>query len=235
MSIDVYWSMCPFRWEGAYRVEDPENISKKFLSEQPGSHFYSRCPSTQEHLKNLYGLRQIYDANFDFDIDNKSIYADDEETFNMLFIRSLENNLFSWSTGYIFFTEKDSLIMEVLPAYLEDNKIVNKTIMVPGRIDIGKWFRPLDFAFHLKKENRKCVLNFNLDDIITYVHFKTDEKINLKYYHMNSELSLLMKQLMNTKMKKVPDPRKGLEWFYNIISKRKLKPKILKHIKQNIA
>ena len=67
------------------------------------------------------------------------------------------------------------------------------------------------------------------------MHFKTDEKINLKYYHMNSELSLLMKQLMNTKMKKVPDPRKGLEWFYNIISKRKLKPKILKHIKQNIA
>ena len=123
MSIDVYWSMCPFRWEGAYRVEDPENISKKFLSEQPGSQFYSRCQSTQEHLKNLYGLRQIYDANFDFDIDNRSIYADDEETFNMLFIRSLENNLFSWSTGYIFFTEKDSLIMEVLPAYLEDNKI----------------------------------------------------------------------------------------------------------------
>jgi len=233
MSIDVYWTMCPFTVAGGYRVEDPVNIKNKFLSTYNGGKSYGKCPSVVDYLNNLYGLKQIYDANLTFDLNEPKITADDQESMDLLLIRSLEDNLFSWKLQYTFFTEEESLTMEVLPAYLEDNDVANKTIMIPGSVDIGKWFRPMDFAWHFKDQHKKCNLNFNRNDIITYIHFKTSEKINLKYFHMTSDLELLTDQVMATKYKKSWGG--GVEWFYNVFSRRKLKSRFLKQIKQNIA
>ena len=63
----------------------------------------------------------------------------------------MESALFSWPTDYIFFTDTKSLEMEVYPAFMESNDFVNKANLIPGVFDIGKWYRPLDCAFHLKK------------------------------------------------------------------------------------
>ena len=67
----------------------------------------------------------------------------------------------------MFFTEEPSLEMSVFPAYLEDNNVVNNTIMLPGKIDIGKYFRGLQFAFHMKQNCNEII--FNRKEICYYI------------------------------------------------------------------
>ena len=70
----------------------------------------------------------------------------------MLSIFYILENLYEFYMDVVFFTEDASLEMSFLPAYLEDNNIVNNTIMVPGKIDIGRYFRSMQFDFHLKQQ-----------------------------------------------------------------------------------
>ena len=66
-------------------------------------------------------------------------------------LMELRWNLFEFQENLFFFTDEPSLEMSLLPAYLEDNSVVNSTIIIPGKLDIGKYFRTSGFAFHMKQ------------------------------------------------------------------------------------
>ena len=240
MSITVYWTVNPYTNIGAYRAEDPLNISSKFFSTylpkiKNINSDYSKCPFVREHLKKIYGIKQIYDATFNFDFD-KEIYKCENwcsDLFDKLIVRSFSDNLFSWGLGYIFFTEQKSLIMKTYPPYLEDNEINKKTIMIPGAYDIGNWFRPLDFSFHLKKDFKNDSLTFNSEDVITYVEFETDDSISFEYFHMNPELDDIKNNLMATKW--AVKKSHSNSWFYDIFKTRKIKKEIIQNIKNNLS
>ena len=76
--------------------------------------------------------------------------------------------------GLHLFTDTKSLEMEVYPAFMESNDFINKANLIPGVFDIGKWYRPLDCAFHLKKKN--CSLQFSIEDILMNLRFRTKRK-----------------------------------------------------------
>lgn len=235
MSIDVFWTY-DIGTKESIRAEDPVDILKKFLVKDDNFRSdYASCPTVRDHLKNLYGFRHIFDVKFHFDITN-SIVNIEKKKFDLkdrFLVRSFDRKLFSFPCSYIFFTEKESLEVEMLPAYLEDNDVVNKTIMIPGKFDIGKWIRPLDFAFHLKQDYYHDILSFNRKDIIYYLHFKTSEKINFKYFHHTPEIKFMTGQLLDTRNFK--NQKSSMRWFYNIFSKRGFKKRIINQIKENLA
>ena len=127
MSIDVFWTYDRVTDE-SIRAEDPVDISKKFLVKDDNNRSdYASCPVVRDHLKNLYGIRHIFDVKFHFDITN-SIVNIEKKKFDLkdlFLVRSFDRKLFSFPNRYIFFTEKESLYI-----ILEDLKKVLKPYQI---------------------------------------------------------------------------------------------------------
>ena len=105
--------------------------------------------------------------------------------------------MFEFHQDFVFFTEDPSLEMSLLPAYLEDNSVVNNTIMVPGKIDIGKYFRGLQFAFHMKQNCNKII--FNRKEICCYVKFHTKKKFKFKQFFWTPEINEMNEAMLAAK------------------------------------
>ena len=239
MPITVYWSCNQFNGPSALRVDEPLPLQNDFFGRFPANQQdgYPRCPSVRDFFTNLYGLKSVYDYRIDFDLDsNNSIRSGDysSEFLQQLQIRNLDSALFSWMTNYVFFTDADSLKIEITPAFMENNDFVNKTILISGVFDIGKWYRPIDCAFHLK--NRKSSVQFLMKDMIMYLRFRTDKKINFKYFTYSLGLHEFTAQLMTIKDFKYDIKETStLSYYYNIFAKRKFKKKVLEMIRSNLS
>ena len=129
----------------------------------------------------------------------------------------------------IFFTEEKTLNMSagIFP-FLENNNITKNCIVVPGTLDIGKWFRPSDFAFYLKSNHN----NFKIeeDEIYQYIKFHTDEKIIFKQFQINEKLNKYLLDITSAKeFRKVKN--RSLENYYSMLKHKKY---IIKEIKNNL-
>jgi len=237
--ITIYWGVNTIESPEGIRVEPPISILQKMSQERitdkqlPDKLLqYNRCPAFVDELKNLYGMKSFYDYTLQFGKDGVTSPDYDQDFFDRhLIIKSLKGNLFEFHSDFVFFTEEPSLEMSFLPAYLEDNSVVNNTIMVPGKIDIGKYFRLLEFAFHMKQ---KCnELNFNRKEICCYIKFHTKKKLQFKQFLYTSEICEMDRLMMDAKHHKYD--YMNLEYYYNIFKKFNFKKKILKSIKENLC
>jgi hypothetical protein len=112
--------------------------------------------------------------------------------------------------------------------YLEDNNITQNCITIPGKFDIGKWFRMMDFAFFLRDGHDKFIIKS--DEIYQYVHFDTNEKIVFKQFRMDETLHSYAKDILRSKdfkAKKVT----ALKDHYSLMKHKK---SIIKQIKDNL-
>ena len=99
---------------------------------------------------------------------------------------------------------------------------------VSGNFDIGKWFRPLEFPFILKKEFDTFMVNEQ--DVMYYVKFHTDRPIIFKQFVVNDSLAKFALGVMSTTKNKALK-RRGLDDFYGLFKSKHL---ILKEINQNL-
>ena len=115
-----------------------------------------------------------------------------------------------------------------LPPYFEDNNITDRCTVIPGELDIGKWFRNTDLAFYLKRNyNEFCIEE---SEIYCYMKFHTTEKINFIQYRQTDKLNLMLLDVLRTKnyKKKVF----SIEKFYSMFRSKKM---ILKEIQENLV
>lgn len=228
MAITVYWSMLENEW---LRSEEPISIHKKFMQRCPSnasSIFY--CPAIKDYHKNLYGIKSIYD--YSFSIENGGIVASDkyDQSFfnNHLVIRDLDKRLFSFSQSYIFFCEQDlEMALGIFP-FMEENEITKRTITVGGKFNIGKWFRNIDFAFFLKNEYDKFIIN--CDDIYNYIQFYTDEDVVFKKFQPTVKIKELSSATVNCARNRNFLHRK-LSDYYSYFNIRK---QVINEIKSNL-
>jgi hypothetical protein len=230
MTINIYWACLEKEWQ---RATPPEPVLKRFLDNANSEGDVSTikfCPAFRKELENLYGIGSLYD--YEFELANNGIQTAlyDQSFFDWHVLpRSLEDKFFSFSQEFIFFTDHPSLMMTGnLTPYMEDNNITERCIPVPGQFDIGKWFRPVEFSFFLKKDFN--TFKINSGEIYQYVKFHTDEKINFVQFRYSEKLAEYMKGTMGVRENKKKFIT-SLEYFYN---KFKLKKHILKEIKENI-
>jgi len=235
MAITVYWSMLEDEW---MRAKEPVSIEKKlyqkynFLTNKDNPNvFVSGCPSTKNYMKNLYGLSSIYDYNFDILEDGQvssTMYSQNFFDKHVL-IRDFENNFYSFSQTYIFFTKEPSLKVEAyLPPFLENNFIANNSHSIPATFDIGKWFRNLEFPFILN--NGVDRFSISIGDIYAYIRFNTDEKIIFKKFIPTDKIIFYSNSFSNTIFGK--RPTSPLSYFYSLST---FKKKIIKEIEENLA
>ena len=235
--ITIYWGVNTVISPEGTRAEAPISILQKISHERIPKDAnigqqYNRCPAFTDELTNLYGIKSYYDYTLYFGENGVESPDHGQEFFDKHFaIRSLEGNLFGFHENFHFFTEEPSLKMSLLPAYLEDNSIVNSTIMIPGKIDIGKYFRGVEFAFHMKQNCNE--ITFNRKEVFFYIRFHTNKKVQFKQFLWTPVLDEATNLILSAKNFKYD--LMNLEYYYNIFYRSNFKKKILKSIKENLC
>ena len=235
MAITVYWACLDKEW---HKAEKPEKVSDRFYKlgfGHPGPIDHGSinyCPVFNSNLNNVFAIKSLF--NYSIKIKDNNLYSDmyDKQFFDTHVVpRQIEKKFFSFSTEYIFFTDEDSLEMTAYeyPVF-EQNEITKRCMMFQGTFDIGKWFRPTEFAIALKDEFDEFIVNEK--DVLYYLRFHTKEKINFKQFKFNDHLHSIIKYHFKIG---VPHYRskskKSIQDFYN---KFQEKPYILKEIEKNL-
>lgn len=231
MTINVYWASTEKEWMLA---QPPESVASTFYKKDlidinNRNSQINYCPAFNDHLRNLFAIRSLY--NYEFYLDNGNLRSNDyDQEFydDHVLIRSYEKRFFSFKNSYIFFTDVPSLRTSFYEfPYLEDNNITKRCIPVAGEFDIGKWFRGTEFAFYLKEPYNS--FKIEKDEIYSYIRFHTTEKINFVEFNYSDKLQKFNQERYEA-ISKMPRLRK-LENYYKMLRHKKL---ILKEIKENI-
>jgi hypothetical protein len=232
MSINIYWACGDDEW---IRASEPEKVSKRFYNSQlidiknPESSL-NHCPAFNRSLNNLYAIKSMYDYSFTMDGDVVKSNMYDQKFFDEhVFLRSIENKFASFKNQYIFFTDEDSLEITAYeyPVF-EQNEITKRCITVPGKYDIGKWFRPLEFPFILK--NGFDEFHVNHLDVLYYLRFHTDQSIEFKQFIVTDKIRKILNSNTASTIN-ISSRFKTLDNFYNIFKSKKY---LLKEIKENL-
>jgi hypothetical protein len=219
------------------RAEKPEpvirnaTLSYKSLASNDSISRMLKCPAVTDELKNLFSLKSLYDYSIDILPDSDVVSKDYNQKFfdEHVIVRDAKAKFISFTQSYIFFTDSKSLEMTCLiPPFLEDNQISQDVIMFPGKFDIGKWFRPIDFSFFLKKDKNQ--FNINENDIYTYIRFHTKERINFIKFTPTEKIY----KYSNSCIRSNSGRRVGTHKLSEYYSKFSIKNKILKEIKENL-
>ena len=229
MTINIYWACLEKEWMFAKKPDKLIDLikNKNIVEEKNKLSNFLHCPAFNTNIKNVFVLRSLYD--YEVFINDKEVQTDfyDELFFKEHFIiRSFKKNFFSFNNRYIFFTKEKSLKTTFYEyPFFEDNNITKRLITIPGSYDIGKWFRPTEFAFFLKKDYNSFKIEKN--EIYGYLRFHTDQKINFIQFKSNSIIEKLYLDCFNLTNLSI----KTLEEYYFYFKTKKI---ILKEIEKNL-
>ena len=228
--MNVYWSIDHKEAVGALRGHTPEPVLKNKRIQEVE---YHACPAFRDYYHNVYGVSSLY--TYSLELDGQQFKTDlyNQDFYdNNVMVRSVEHKLLSIKQRITFITDSPSLKMSQEHQSFEDNKFTESCYTISGIIDIGKYYRNLDFAFHLKDAHNK--VEFSEGDIIYYLRFHTDEKINFKQYFINDKLREYRDMIDDIRMFS-PIHNRPLNFFYDIFKRNNLKDKIIKEIKENLV
>jgi hypothetical protein len=232
--INVYWAC--LEKEGL-RAKDPSSILKE-ISKEKMSLGYPRCPAFIEHLDNVYGVPSIYNYKIKVDREKGEVYSEDyDQAFFSEHVltekRDMSIGFLSYIHRYVFFTDEPSLKITITPSYLDDNSFNKNAILVPGTMDIGKYFRGTECAFQLRDGVDE--VEFKEDENYMYIHFDTKEEINFKKFTYNPAISELGQRVLNSKEHRSGKHEKlfrPLKHWYRLFKSENLKKQILTEIRK---
>ena len=230
MAIIVYWSCIEEEW---LRAKEPQPIYSEFIkNEKDQTTGIKLCPAVKDYTKNTFSLKSIYDYKFETSENKDAVFSNlyDQNFFDQhVFVRSNLDKFFTFSQEFIFFTEEKSLQMSagIFP-YLEDNNITERCIVIPGQIDIGKWFRPIEFAFYLKSKYKEFKINEK--EVYQYIKFNTEDKIIFKQFKANEKIKEYIKDVTNSK-NFIKKQHRLITNYYDMLNHKKY---IIKEIKNNL-
>lgn len=200
---------------------------------------FIRCPGFSDLAKNTFVHRLPLEvhATLDFKKKRANYIVENQLDKNkpkikIDFMREptlQDHNLIQFSWPIIFFSEEDSMMATLTPPYFEKVSTSEYGVVVPGRFDIGKWFRPMNTEFQLWPGVNEIKVSAN--EALCYIHFDTNKKIIFKKFIMNKE----MEKLLVSILKASPFRRFAkLSDRYKIFEQSQSKQRILKLIQKQL-
>jgi hypothetical protein len=229
----IYWAIddsadSKVSWNMLY--EDPENLYdllKNNQNKKENNNFF-RCPSFINFAKNVFVLKNP--LNSSFKISNGQVFPTSETYINSKISHnpSINNNtLFIYGLHLYFFSE-NKIDMSISSPFFQKADHLQYGAIVPGKINIGSWFRRVNLEFNLWD---------NIDEIkikegepIAYFQFQTEQKVILKRFVMND---LLYKIAESTGSSSIWEPRVSLQKRYQRFINSKTDLLVLKEIEKN--
>jgi len=102
--------------------------------------------------------------------------------------------------------------------------------VIPGRFDVGQWFRP--FNFEVQMWNQKGEFHLVEGEPIFYIHFETEKPIEFKTFNLNPKLALMSKACIDTPS--LFGRGQSLKQRYDRFKNVGMREKILSEINKNL-
>jgi hypothetical protein len=194
--IKVYWA--PFIDNPDKNMnliyEDPQSLhytlnKKRDKKTQREASMFA-CPVVNQSYQNIFVFKNPIKSFYQFKImqNNKLTFMPTENSLDInTFVKpSIENNItFEYPLKWIFFCE-ESLDMVTSAPYFSEAEHLTYGAMVPGKLDISKWFRVINIQFNLWDDVTQFRINKN--EPLFYTNFVTDNQVELIRFEMNDYL-----------------------------------------------
>ena len=152
---------------------------------------YLKCPAHTDFLRNTWVFCAPFDLTLEIEVDPDSdmvrVHCENisQEIFESIidtrFLHKTEQAknpypLVGIDWLYVFACE-EPLMMQVFPAFMHKNEFTNKTTVIPGEYDVGRWTRPVETVFEIRSNRERIVIKKG--DAISYVKFSSDEQVKM--------------------------------------------------------
>lgn len=153
---------------------------------------FLKCPAVQDIFKNTYTIKSPFDLTLMVDESGFVQLKDYDQEFFDAFIlpRTFVGDKFKSITikYYIVFYSESDIVVEQLPAFMEENEFTKNTRLIPGKYNIGRWVRPIEIAFEVCSFSEKKEIKIKRGDALCYIRFLSDEKLNLSRKEYDEDL-----------------------------------------------
>jgi hypothetical protein len=236
MKNKIYWAPCVDQydevdWSILYKDLTilHKSLAKKVdTSIIPGDNMI-HCPAVRELTSKIAVIKSPMTCHYKLKDNNFIPTSKHHLATKKTHADNFKNNyLFTTPLSYIFFSESD-INMTLSAPYFSESKHLQYGSLVPGRFNISKWFRNISIEFNLWTNVNEFKLKE--DEPIAYVHFDSEEDIELVRFDFNEKLFKLMKSCAtsNNWEKYVPFNKRYKRFKESMMHKL-----ILKQIKENI-
>jgi hypothetical protein len=152
---------------------------------------YLKCPAHTDFLRNTWVFCAPFDLTLEIEVDPDSdmvkVHCENisQEIFESIidtrFLHKTEQAknpypLVGIDWLYVFACE-EPLMMQVFPAFMHKNEFTDKTTVIPGEYDVGRWTRPVETVFEIRSNRERIVITKG--DAISYVKFSSDDQIKM--------------------------------------------------------
>jgi hypothetical protein len=152
---------------------------------------YLKCPAHTDFLRNTWVFCAPFDLTIEIEVDPKSDMVNMHcENISQEIFESIIDTRFLFKTEQAnnpyplvgidwlcVFSCEEPLMMQVFPAFMHKNEFTDKTTIIPGEYDVGRWTRPVESVFEIRSNREKIVIKKG--DAISYIKFSSDEQIKM--------------------------------------------------------
>ena len=235
---EVYWSFNADNINTDLIIEKPCNalvdLKKNKYFKGLDMKVYSKCSALPEYFKNVLVIKSLCDFTLRHEVDvdgNVVIKTNKPQKFfdDNIQIETYEKEqqVIQLNWNWYFFSE-EKIEISITPAFMHENNFTKNTTFLPGKMNISKWFRPIRPGFKMDTSE----VNVKRGDALFYVHFNTDEKIDLKHFKWDGLIANYQSGCLHVKNLV---ERLSLKKLYDMFEKRNFNKKIMKEIKKNLT
>jgi hypothetical protein len=238
--INVYWAPV-YNSEVDMQIStmEPLNLRNELLIDRnrnnPTGGFF-RCPATTSILDHTFVWKTPSSSMADFKVIDGEVLMKNNDNYNNAFSWYInheptltDNLLVKFTYNIIFFADDDVEVLYTAP-YFSYAPHTQYGVVVPGKFNVGSWFRPFNIEMNLWRGVRHVEIKEN--EPLAYFTFITDKKIRLQEFRMTEKLDSLAKATIQS-----------TQWFnkrsladrYRMFRARKLKGVVLEDIKNNLV
>ena len=221
---------------GLLHGQEPRSAKQEFVRglEAPDRIDLLKCPAFMDSLANVFSVPSLFD--FNITVNDSGIMSTGANPLQQDFFddyvtsHSPEDKLYGLKQNIMFVAESDSLEMTQEHPSMVDTDWTRDVYTVPGKLDIGKYFRMLECGWFIKKGVKE--LNLNEGDTLYYARFHTTKKIKLVPFYWSPTFEALV---LNMKvLGRGTHKWKPLQFYYDAVKKRNIKKLVMKEIKNNL-
>lgn len=181
-SNNIDWNMMYYDIQSLYEHARPDMVQS--TGNKRENFFY--CPAFQDVTKNTFVL--VNPIKTHVLIKDGQIFSQHENyvSCNIQHPPSMQDRLLlNYGLKWVFFCEHD-ISMSLTGPHFSNISYNKHGVVVPGRLNVGSWFRAVNCEFNLWPGHNEFLVEKH--EHLAYVHFETDEKVELVRFEMNARL-----------------------------------------------
>lgn len=190
------------------------------ILEERRSADYTMCPAVSDYFNNIFIIRCPYDVTISYDRATDRYTTDRlgqewyAQTFNPRFPiekdRQIVGACVTLRINYLFVADQDVEI-ETMDVPVLSTPLTRNIKLIPGRMNIHRWVRPVDFTFEI--QDLDVPLVFKRGDPLFAVRFMTPDRVKLTNVNYTPELQNVAEACLASKNFV---PRKSLKYRYEM-------------------